>query len=133
MGWSRTVFLVCGAKIEREQLKQIALLLFNKLDWNNEEMMDNFWDNIMEGIPIPTENMGSPYMLKQYNHDEYGHDIELYIVLADYGITAYNSNGPSDSTKQIQLPNDDEITIFTNFLRSKNISYDYGTYMVVIE
>jgi hypothetical protein len=129
MGWSRTVFLICGAKIEQQRLQQISTILFDKLDFNNENMMDDFWSDIMVGIPIPTETMGSPYMLKQYDRD--GHDTGWYIVLDDYSILAYDSNGPPDRSKEIQLPSNDEIVIFTNFLRSKNIDLDYSTFMVV--
>lgn len=130
MGWQHNVFLICGAKIDQAQFKQIALLFFDKLDWNNEYMMDDFYNDIMEGIPIPTANMGSPYKLKQYNlYDE----PYYYIVLDDYGILAYSSNSPSDEFKQIQLPNEDEITIFNNFLQLKNINYNYNTYLQVTD
>lgn len=129
MGYTTVVYLTSGVSVPQEELLNVLYALTG-IDLTNEpedsESRQEFYERLLSGIPIPTSNMGAPYRLVEYNYD--GRNplwmIELNQAFLEAG---------SDPAKEVQLPQQFEIDLFMNFLRSKNIYLPYGDYLVAAD
>jgi hypothetical protein len=128
MGYDARVVLVSGVAIPREELENIAKLLFDRLDFNNPDQADRFYEQLSDGdgVPIPTGYMGSPYRFIHY--DNGGFDVMTFIQLDSSRISVVRE---ADPPKEVHLPDENEIAIFMNFVESKGISYPFGTWLVI--
>lgn len=140
MGYSVSAVTVFGIQIptsfkekkgyqyiwDTEQVVSIANILLPEIDWGDEQESD-FWDNIQSGIPIPTNTMGSPYKLIQYNHGD--DETAWFIVLDEIPVRILKTADPI--VTKIQEPSTDEVNLFVEFMRSKGIYWPYGQYTVL--
>lgn len=124
MGYDATVYFTSGVRVPSEELDQVALAL---LGIDISKLNENDFDScLQEGIPIPTPNMGSPYVLIKYVNIVWAPVIMIQLNSAQISVVR-----TADPPLEVQLPDQCEIDLFMNFVRSKNIHLPYGNYLVI--